>query len=236
MAEEDPVVKQRADQVAAAGKAAFGESWDGVIRGVGERLVSGRLTQGELMDKVNRANAHYEVFKEGMDECLAQASARHGDEGFDPVKAQQADAEWRKWRIARGRNDNASFSRKAWVRSSNQGPLAKSYGPNNPASRWPGRARVLGVTMMMSEPNYDQREITIRQAQASKHTATLPPDVDSPQRRALADELREMQAQYGTIVFEFATHRQDGCRLRPRIGGTDWPVPSTPIVSTSRRR
>lgn len=90
---------------------------------------------------------------------------------------------------------------KAWVRSSNQGPLAERWAEQS-ARLAKAAPQSSELTMMMSEPNYDQREITIAQAQASRHTATLPPDVDSPQRRALADELREMQTQYGTLVFE----------------------------------
>lgn len=95
---EDELLKARSDAVAAAGKAAFGESWDSAIRGVAQRMNDGKLSQAELLQKVGRADAVYEVFKTGMDENLAQASARRGDEGYDPVKAQQADAEWRKWR------------------------------------------------------------------------------------------------------------------------------------------
>lgn len=57
-------------------------------------------------------------------------------------------------------------------------------------------------SMMKSQANYDRRAEMIRQAQASKHSASLPVDANSPQRLALADELREMQTQYGTIVFE----------------------------------
>lgn len=58
------------------------------------------------------------------------------------------------------------------------------------------------ANLMCDERSIDQMEDAIAEARHQQATAALPPDVDSPQRRALADELREMQTQYGTLVFE----------------------------------
>lgn len=76
----DPVA-QRAFQVEAEGKSAFGEeNWKKAIEGVGRQMEAGQLTPNQLQEKLARPGAAGTIFYDGI--------------------ANASEADWRAWRDA----------------------------------------------------------------------------------------------------------------------------------------
>lgn len=60
------------------------------------------------------------------------------------------------------------------------------------------------ANLMCAERSIDQMEDAIAEARHQQATAALPPDVDSPQRRAVCDALATMQQQYQPLAVKIA--------------------------------
>jgi hypothetical protein len=87
--QNDDPLNQRMNQIAADGKQSFGDAWDSAVgKGLARRMASGQMTQQDLLHKIGSPNATSELFAEGMDSVLEQATA--GDK--------QAAADYQKWR------------------------------------------------------------------------------------------------------------------------------------------
>jgi hypothetical protein len=84
----DPV-NRRLSEITNVANADFGEkNFSSALRGYAHRLQTGAKTQGQLLETIGRADAANQIFKDGMDGLLDQASA--GDKA--------AETAWREYR------------------------------------------------------------------------------------------------------------------------------------------